>query len=450
MSRTLSVAIIALLTTTASVSAHQVASPPPEGLQNPVRLDATARREVVAKLTQALRDRYIFPDVGEKAAAKIEAAQASGAYDELNDAIAFSKRLSDDVNSIAHDKHMTVFSRTAPPPPPAPGMGPPPKSEYGILRADKLAGDIGYLEIVGFPPVPLFKSAFDRALAALKGSKSLIIDIRRNGGGDPGAVSYMVSHFVPVGTPINTMVIRTAGTEEFTRRPSVATATPLRMLDMPITVLTAAQTFSGGEEFAYDMQSLKRATLIGEVTKGGANPTGVIDLPHGMAATIPTGRPENPVTKTNWEGRGVIPDVRVPAAQALQIALQRANQRPVADIQTASLQRVFTPRTTPLPGSAAALRQLVAGIASGNPDYNRMGSAYSSQIRANLSKLQADLAALGSLNAVTFRELDPLGAEQYDLEFANGRRRMMFALDDDGKVFGAMMLPPPAGTTPPR
>jgi C-terminal processing protease CtpA/Prc len=85
-------------------------------------------------------------------------------------------------------------------------------------------------------------------------------------------------------------------------------------------VLTSARTFSGGEECAYDFQTQKRATLVGETTGGGANPVGFFAVGHGIMVAIPTGRSTNPVTRTSWERVGVKPDIAVPAAQALQAA----------------------------------------------------------------------------------------------------------------------------------
>ncbi|HET6980827.1 MAG TPA: S41 family peptidase, partial [Myxococcaceae bacterium] len=83
-------------------------------------------------------------------------------------------------------------------------------------------------------------------------------------------------------------------------------------------------TFSGGEELAYDLQSLRRATLIGETTGGGANLTGGHTLDDWFVIAVPWARAVNPVTKSNWEGVGVRPDVATKATAALDEALRRA------------------------------------------------------------------------------------------------------------------------------
>src|SRR6185295_17800434 len=97
--------------------------------------------------------------------------------------------------------------------------------------------------------------------------------------------------------------------------------------DKPVFVLTSARTFSAAEEFTYNLQARTRATIVGETTGGGAHPGGVASLARGFSAFIPSGRAINPITHTNWEGTGVVPDVRVPADQALDTAQKLAATR---------------------------------------------------------------------------------------------------------------------------
>lgn len=415
------------------VAAEGQARPGPVGMAVPraATLTATERQDIVAKLASALRDRYVFPDVAEKAAAKVQAGLAAGDYAALDDPSAFAARLTNDLAGVAHDKHMKVMSLMAPPAGP---MRPRPRGEGGVLRADHIAGGIGYIEVLGFPPPMIFKPTLDRTMAALAGSRALIIDVRRNGGGSPPSVSYLVSYLVAPGRPINTIVSRTEKTNDYTRESFASEATPTSFVNVPIYVLTSKDTFSGGEEFAYDVQALKIGTLIGEVTGGGANPVGMVELGNGMAAMIPFGRAENAVTGTNWEGRGVKPEIVVPAADALRTALMKAGGKPATDIATASAERVFAPRSAPLPGSEDALRRIVAGYASGVPDYTLMAPAAAAQVRDALPALHTQFAALGALQSMTFDGPDPLGGDEYRLHFAQGNVMMALVLGPQGKV----------------
>jgi hypothetical protein len=408
-----------------------------------VTLDATARQSLVEGLGQALRDRYVFVDVGAAAAVRIRSALDAGEYDALADPAAFAARLTDDLRSIAHDKHMAVVSLTNPPASPA-VSGPLPRAEAGITRADKLAGGIGYIEVIGFPSLASFRPAVDRAMAGLKGSRILIIDDRRNGGGDPTSVAYFISYLLAPGQPITTneFVNRTPGTTTFTRESFRTERTSINFAGVPVYVLTSKNTFSGGEEFAYDVQALKRATIVGEVTGGGANRVGPVDLGHGMLAAIPFGRVENPVTKANWEGRGVQPDVNVAASDALATALGKAGQKPVADVAAASVLPVFTLRSAPLPGTELALRKLVTGFAAGELDYSIMAVEFAAFIRPLAPQARSLIESLGSLRSLSFLGPTPDGGDEYKIVFANGSRKAGIQLNEDGKIISATPLTP--------
>ncbi len=405
----------------------------------PITLAADDRRAVVASLGTALREQYVFPEIGERAAVKIEAALAGGDYDALSNGGAFAARLSADIAAVAHDKHLRVRTDEAAMLPPGLG-GEMPKAEGGIVRADRLADGAGYIEVVGFPPPRAFRPVLDRAMAALAGSRALIIDARRNHGGSPAGVAYLVSYFVRPGRPINDIVSRVEKTANLKRQSFRSEPTPVSFADVPVYVLTSAATFSGGEELAYDLQALKRGTVVGEVTGGGANPTGFVDLGRGLGASIPFGRAENPITRTNWEGRGVTPDVAVSAGDALAAALRAAGRPPIADIAAASTGQVFAPRSAPRHGSEAALRGLIAGFAAGTPDYAAMTPKVAATTRRELKDLRAQFAPLGPLQSLTFRGPDPMGGDEYRLHFASGDKMMALVLDGSGKVAAVSSL----------
>ena len=407
-------------------------------------LNASARREIVAAVARAMRERYVFPDVGELAAKKITAALDAGDYDALSDPAALANRLTADLAAVAHDKHLSIGGMDGPHGPP--GAGPPPMTEVGIVRADRLPGDIGYIELIAFPPPELFKPVLDRALAALKGSKALIIDVRRNGGGTPQSVDYLVGYLLPSDQriEISDFLARVPNSNTFTRQRVMSEPTPFSFAGVPVYVLISKETFSGGEGFAYDLQALKRGTLIGEVTGGGANAVDGVPLGHDLMGMIPFGRPENPITKTNWEGVGVQPDVAAAADDALKVALQRLGQAPVAKIEAVSRDRVFTPRTAAQPGSERALRQLIAGYAEGKLDETIMTSEAAARLRQMLPQTRAALASLGALKSVRFLEADPIGANRYELSFERGTAIIALFLDPGGKIFFASPIMPPA------
>lgn len=400
-------------------------------------LDPAARKAIVAQLSTELRSRYIYPEAGEKGAAAITAAAASGAYDRVADLPSLAGRLTDDVRGVLHDKHLTVFvARTD-----GPGLSIAsiPPDEAGIIRAGRLAGGIAYLEIAGFANPWAFKPALDRAMAGLKGSRALILDMRGNHGGDPAAVSYLVSYLLPAGKriEINRIVWRKAGTTDLTRKTFFSEPTPFSFAGLPAYVLTSGHTFSGGEELAYDIQTLKLGTLVGKATGGGANPGQSVPIGHGVMAFIPTGRAESPVTGSNWEGRGVQPDLEVPDADALATALRRLGQSPAAaTIEAASPVPVFTPRTVPLMGSEAMLRRLLAGRAAPEPDYTLLAADTGEPGRAAFAAAHRRLQPLADPQAIRFRRPDGLGFDEFTLVYPDQTLVVAIELDRAGRFRG--------------
>ena len=408
---------------------------PPAAVSTP--FDVAARGAAVQAAAKALRDRYVYPEVGARAAAMLEANLAAGAYDGLTDRVAFADRLTADLADIAHDKHMRVTADGSPPPPGVAMMGPRPRSEFGVVRADRLAGGAGYLEVVGFPPLEAFRQSVDRAMAALAGSSAIIVDLRRNGGGNPASVAYLASYFFDGAKPVhlNDLIWRNAGTNTFRTETFYTAPTPASFAKAPVYLLTSASTFSGGEEFLYDLQTQKRAVLVGEVTGGGANPGGVQPLGPGLRVFMPAGRAENPITRTSWEGRGVTPDVAVPRADALRVALQKLGQSPAAgDIETLSKARVFAPHTSPSPAADAAARRLVDEAATQKFRYDLMSSQAAEAVRNHAPTLASQFSGWGAVQSVTFREVGPEGADVYDVKLANGAARLILILAADGKV----------------
>ena len=98
------------------------------------------------------------------------------------------------------------------------------------------------------------------------------------------------------------------------------------MHDIPLFIITSERTFSAAEEFSYNMQTQNRATLVGQTTGGGANPGGSRRINDNLSVFIPTGKAINPITKTNWEGVGVIPEEETSVEDAYDKALDLAQE----------------------------------------------------------------------------------------------------------------------------
>jgi hypothetical protein len=199
---------------------------------------------------------------------------------------------------------------------------------------------------------------------------------------------------------------------------------------------------SAGETVAYDLQAMKRATVVGEPTSGAANAAAVVPLGPGLALMVSSGRQVNAVTGANWEGVGVKPDVAVPSADALRAALERLGGAAAgSEIDALSEARVFTPRSTAQPGTEAAVRRMSEENARGEPNYDLLSPELAQATRNQLEGLKKIFSDLGPIKSVTFVEVGPTGADIYVVEYTNGRATWQFVLGADGKTVMAGVRP---------
>lgn len=196
---------------------------------------------------------------------------------------------------------------------------------FGVRKVEVLSANIGYIDLRSFAPLAFSRPSIAAAMALIAHTDALIIDLRNNGGGDPHTVAFMSSYLFDKPTHLNNMYWRhNKRTDEFWTSKDI----PGERFGgtKKVYVLTSKDTFSGAEEFSYNLKQLRRATIIGETTGGGAHPGRVHRIHPHLSVFIPSGRAINPVSKTNWEGTGVVPDVRVKAADALRTAERLALQ----------------------------------------------------------------------------------------------------------------------------
>lgn len=433
---------VAMALVTSVAAAAQAA--PPSAAALPVPLDAEAQRSVVETMATALVDNYVYPDIGSRAAALIRANVKAGRYEGLDKA-AFAHRLTEDLRSVAHDLHMRVTVEGAPPVQASdPGQAASPQGMFSFERADLLEGNIGYVRIDGFLPPELFRLGADPVMEKLAGTDALIIDMRYNHGGDPAAVSYLVSFFVDPATPVhvNDLIWRKPGTLEYNREVFSTGPTPVAYLNKPVVVLTGKRTFSGGEEFSYDMQQLKRARLVGETTGGGANPGGDWPVGSGLVIFIPTGRAENPITGTSWEGTGVKPDMpateNAAFAKGYALALEATRKSgKTADTPDAVLQkRLMVRRTDAYPNGAGMVRASVEGLARGEQPFHLFSPGLAEALKGPVPPaLQKMVAELGPIEGITFMGVDALGGDEYEVRFAKGRQIWSIIVNGDKIVW---------------
>ncbi|GAA0280196.1 S41 family peptidase [Cryptosporangium japonicum] len=287
--------------------------------------------EIVDRTIELL-DQYVFPDVGRQAAEAVRAAR--GRYGEGLAPAELAERVTEDLQSINGDKHLRL-QFTAEALPLSTGekatddaaeheaeAREAARSAGGVLKVERLEGNLAYVGIELLWPPEIAAPAMAAAMTLAHGADGLIIDLRRCRGGSPYMVAFVCSYlFVPEPVHLNDIYFRAS---DETRQFWTQSYVPGGRLgpDLPVAVLTSAFTFSGGEDLAWSLRELGRATLIGEPTRGGAHPVDRIQIHPHLRVTIPVARSVSPRTGGNWEGTGVTPHIAVPADQALARAVE--------------------------------------------------------------------------------------------------------------------------------
>jgi hypothetical protein len=313
------------------VTAFPIAPIGPNVSAATLRIDAATRARVIDSAIARLDEHYVFPDVAKRMGDSLRARRARGAYDTYDNAMAFAMKLSDELRELGRDKHLRMNYSVRPlPPQPASRPAPSPADRErqrqrleeincGFVKAERLDGNVGYLKFNMFADPEVCAPTAAAAMNFLAGTRALIIDLRDNGGGSPHMVAYVSSFLFDKRTHLNDLWTRKTGaTEEFWTRDSVPG--PRFGGEKPVYVLTSSRTFSGAEEFTYNLKNLKRATIVGETTGGGAHPVSGHRIDEHFMIGVPFARAVNPITRTNWEAVGVEPDVKVPASEALTTA----------------------------------------------------------------------------------------------------------------------------------
>ena len=292
----------------------------------------SAHRATAVSIANLVKRRYVFPDIAQRVCDHLIAQSEAGAYD-LLDADEVAALLTLDLSSASDDFHLRVRYSAEQHRSETPGEIVREQNDraehcrkmaYGIGSVERTDSGVGVLCITELVEPSLSLAAYQSAMRSVADSKALVIDLRHCVGGDPSTVALVCSHLVDVRTQLSSIVPRATPEEQFWADPS---ACPGQRFggQKPLFVLVANFTFSGAEMFAYDLQAAHRATIVGAVTGGGANPCAFHwPTPH-FSLLLPEATSVNPITGTNWERRGVVPDVACAEGEALRIALERAD-----------------------------------------------------------------------------------------------------------------------------
>ena len=320
-------------TFTAALIAGTMAMPIAAQPSSDFTTTAEERREVIDGTIAKLKEAYIFPDVALKMEKAVRDRAARGEYNSITSGKELAKKLTDDFREVSRDKHLTVMA-VAEGIPDMP-VGKPSRDEmekmrakaartnFGFEKVERLQGNVGYIDIRGFAPPQVGGDVAAAAMNFVANSDALIVDLRRNGGGTPAMIAFLTSYLFDEPTHLNDIYTEaTKATQHWWTSPHVPG--PKFGGTKPVYVLTSNYTFSGGEEFAYNLKNLRRATVIGETTGGGAHPVRKQKVSRRFGIVVPYSRAISPITKTNWEGTGVTPDIPMAADDAFDHAYRLA------------------------------------------------------------------------------------------------------------------------------
>lgn len=296
-------------------------------------------RTVVAEIRRVLAANYVLPEMRPKLDAALAKGLAEGRYD-VSDPAALVERVNSDMAAIAHDKHLGMSHDPARAAQLAGGRqrddGPPSDEQlrvarlrnHGIVELKWLPGNIRYMEVRGFAWTgPESAAAYDDAMRFLRGGDAVIIDLRRNGGGSPDAVQYLVSHFMEPDRPLVTFHM---GASQVDRLSTLKSLPAGRMVGKPLYVLTSGNTASAAEEFAGHVAGFRLGEVIGETTAGAGFRNEFFALPGGYVISVSVGRAVLAATGKDWEGVGIAPTAAVARDKALDLAKVKAMRRVAA------------------------------------------------------------------------------------------------------------------------
>ena len=306
------------------------ASKPAGNSTDDMALDAQTRTEVLRAIADQL-DEYAFPEVAKKLQKDLRDRLSQKGYKDVKSGAQLAETLTAQLQTLSSDRHLKVYFSPAVLPHLTPQTEIPPEElayqqrlselrNFDINRVERLRGNVGYLELFSFEPPEFAGDTLAAAMRFLANTNALIIDLRYNRGGSASMVALLTSYLLPAYPAVHLTDLYWHKEDRRQQSWTVPHLPAPRYLDKPVYVITSLETFSAAEEFAYNLQQLKRAVIVGETTAGGANPGSGFRLHDHFWMFIPTGQAISLATGKNWEGTGVIPDFKVPAELSLKTA----------------------------------------------------------------------------------------------------------------------------------
>jgi hypothetical protein len=300
-----------------------------------ISLSQDEKTQVVDSIALFMTERYVFQEEGKQMGDLVQQNLKEGKYDDITDPMAFSRQLTEDLLSVNNDRHIGVMYLPERIAMMQAAIADETNTEleeleqryrefsnYNFKEVKILPGNVGYLKFNSFEDASFAGPTAVAAMNFLGNTDALIIDLTDNGGGSPSLIQLITTYFFEEPTHLNSFYYREA--DQIDQFWTLTYVPGERMPETDIYVLTSSRTFSGAEEFSYNLRNLERAVLVGETTGGGAHPVAAYIINDNFMVRVPFGRAVNPITETNWEGIGVEPHVKTSKDKAFVTAYSLA------------------------------------------------------------------------------------------------------------------------------
>lgn len=398
------------------------------------QVDLSTRRSVVDTVAAQVERYYVDADTGRLIATRVRDRARAGTYDSITDPLRLGEALTRDLRSINGDLHLSVRYTAAA------ARGAPPSvlafadrsQHYALGRVDVLPGNIGYMELTGFSGDAGAREIIVAALKYLEPTSAIIFDMRRNRGGSASLVNFLISHFTGPDT-LASVVVKNRGSVRGNTRYTLASVPGPRRTDVPVFVLTSRGTGSAGEDFAFVMKNLKRATVVGDRTAGAGHNVTNIPSGAGFVTGISITRVSDPRTGEEWERVGVQPTVKTDAASALDVAHKLA------------LDTLLSTARPEAHGQLQLVRDLVGARVAGRVVPAAKLSTYAGEYEGGRQVTVANGALMYATSAGAMPE--PAVAIDDSTFILSTLNRITFERDDRGQVRIRATLPDGSSTT---
>jgi len=281
----------------------------------------------IKDVIDVLETDYIFPEKSKLVVSKLKYKLALDEFNQLGELDDFINELSLLIRNVSGDSYLDILETN-----PflvlgqAPVLGKPKDIEnHGFDKLEILAGNIGYLKLNFFYQNVSAELKAADAFEYLSGTDAMIIDLRDVEGDSITLAQYMMSFFVEQNTILSKVL--------YNRQESTETLTSSKILGFdhfkqgyPVYILTSAFVSGTGEFFSYTLKNLNKAVIVGEKTMGVALIAKKHKVNEFISINMPIAFTINPVTKTNWEEEGVVPDVNVDANLSFDVAYKLAKE----------------------------------------------------------------------------------------------------------------------------